>query len=79
ILSKGSVKTSNRHKKLEAKVEKVTKRNEAERIIQVSHELEEGNKLFQKHDNEGAMLKYEKALKLSVIRTWRFGITPGDT
>ncbi|KAH1124483.1 hypothetical protein AAZX31_06G063300 [Glycine max] len=25
---------------------------------------EEGNKLFQKKDHEGAMLKYEKALKL---------------
>ncbi|XP_076957420.1 protein PHOX1-like [Bidens hawaiensis] len=34
-------------------------------FIQMSHELkEEGNKLFQKRDNEGAMLKYEKALKL---------------
>lgn len=31
----------------------------------MSQELkEEGNKLFQKHDHEGAMLKYEKALKL---------------
>nr|GEU45222.1 hypothetical protein [Tanacetum cinerariifolium] len=34
-------------------------------FIQMSQELkEEGNKLFQKRDNEGAMLKYEKALKL---------------
>lgn len=34
-------------------------------FINMSQELkEEGNKLFQKHDHEGAMLKYEKALKL---------------
>ncbi|KAL8228643.1 hypothetical protein R6Q59_000553 [Mikania micrantha] len=34
-------------------------------FIQMSQELkEEGNKLFQKHDSEGAMLKYEKAVKL---------------
>lgn len=34
-------------------------------FINMSHELkEEGNKLFQKRDHEGAMLKYEKALKL---------------
>lgn len=34
-------------------------------FITMSQELkEEGNKLFQKHDHEGAMLKYEKALKL---------------
>ncbi|RDX98584.1 Protein PHOX1, partial [Mucuna pruriens] len=34
-------------------------------FINMSHELrEEGNKLFQKKDHEGAMLKYEKALKL---------------
>ena len=34
-------------------------------FINMSHELrEEGNKLFHKKDNEGAMLKYEKALKL---------------
>ncbi|PKI47091.1 protein PHOX1-like [Punica granatum] len=34
-------------------------------FISMSQELkEEGNKLFQKHDHEGAMLKYEKALKL---------------
>ncbi|KAJ4827233.1 Protein phox1 [Turnera subulata] len=34
-------------------------------FINMSQELkEEGNKLYQKHDHEGAMLKYEKALKL---------------
>ncbi|KAL5127495.1 Protein PHOX1 [Glycine soja] len=34
-------------------------------FINMSQELrEEGNKLFQKKDHEGAMLKYEKALKL---------------
>lgn len=34
-------------------------------FINMSQELkEEGNKLFQKRDNEGAMLKFEKALKL---------------
>ncbi|XP_021275984.1 protein PHOX1 [Herrania umbratica] len=34
-------------------------------FIAMSQELkEEGNKLFQKRDHEGAMLKYEKALKL---------------
>ena len=34
-------------------------------FIEMSQELkEEGNKLFQKRDHEGAMLKYEKALKL---------------
>ncbi|KAF5742036.1 hypothetical protein HS088_TW09G00075 [Tripterygium wilfordii] len=34
-------------------------------FISMSHELkEEGNKLFQKRDLEGAMLKYEKAIKL---------------
>ncbi|CBI21115.3 unnamed protein product, partial [Vitis vinifera] len=34
-------------------------------FITMSQELkEEGNKLFQKRDHEGAMLKYEKALKL---------------
>ncbi|KAL3844013.1 hypothetical protein ACJIZ3_001416 [Penstemon smallii] len=34
-------------------------------FINMSQELkEEGNKLFQKHDHEGAMLKYEKAVKL---------------
>ncbi|KAI4376878.1 hypothetical protein MLD38_014586 [Melastoma candidum] len=34
-------------------------------FITMSQELkEEGNRLFQKHDHEGAMLKYEKALKL---------------
>ncbi|KAK4747102.1 hypothetical protein SAY87_026139 [Trapa incisa] len=34
-------------------------------FISMSQELkEEGNRLFQKHDHEGAMLKYEKALKL---------------
>ncbi|KAB2619035.1 Protein MEMO1 [Pyrus ussuriensis x Pyrus communis] len=34
-------------------------------FINMSYELkEEGNKLYQKHDHEGAMLKYEKALKL---------------
>ncbi|XP_049378410.1 protein PHOX1-like [Solanum stenotomum] len=34
-------------------------------FITMSQELkEEGNKLFQKHDHEGSMLKYEKALNL---------------
>ncbi|QCD99352.1 protein PHOX1-like [Vigna unguiculata] len=34
-------------------------------FINMSQELrEEGNRLFQRKDNEGAMLKYEKALKL---------------
>ncbi|XP_042038970.1 protein PHOX1-like [Salvia splendens] len=34
-------------------------------FINMSQELkEEGNKLYQRHDHEGAMLKYEKALKL---------------
>ena len=34
-------------------------------FIAMSQELkEEGNKMFQKRDHEGAMLKYEKALKL---------------
>ncbi|KAI3687129.1 hypothetical protein L1987_80820 [Smallanthus sonchifolius] len=64
-------------KKLQAGGEKVMKQNnKAERsskqidedtavFIQMSQELkEEGNLLFQKCDNEGAMLKFEKALKL---------------
>lgn len=63
-------------KKLQAGIEKVVKQNKAERnskqvdedtavFIQMSQELkEEGNRLFQKRDSEGAMLKYEKALKL---------------
>ncbi|KAM0061539.1 putative PB1 domain, tetratricopeptide-like helical domain superfamily, protein PHOX1-4 [Helianthus debilis subsp. tardiflorus] len=63
-------------KKLDPVVEKLTKPNKAERsskhvdedtavFIQMSQELkEEGTRLFQKRDNEGAMLKYEKALKL---------------
>ncbi|MFS7996821.1 putative PB1 domain, tetratricopeptide-like helical domain superfamily [Helianthus anomalus] len=63
-------------KKLEPVVEKLTKPNKADRsskhvdedtavFIQMSQELkEEGNRLFQKRDNEGAMLTYEKALKL---------------
>lgn len=34
-------------------------------FISMSHELkDEGNKLFQKRDHEGAMLKYDKAIKL---------------
>ncbi|CAL1375005.1 unnamed protein product [Linum trigynum] len=34
-------------------------------FISMAQELkEEGNRLFQKHDHEGAMLKYEKAVKL---------------
>ncbi|XP_076951562.1 protein PHOX1-like [Bidens hawaiensis] len=34
-------------------------------FVQLAQELkEEGNKLFQKHDSEGAMLKYEKSVKL---------------
>ncbi|XP_055832133.1 protein PHOX1-like [Solanum dulcamara] len=34
-------------------------------FIKMSKELkEEGNRFFQKHDHEGAMLKYDKALKL---------------
>lgn len=34
-------------------------------FINMSQELkEEGNKLFQKRDHEGALLKYKKALKL---------------
>lgn len=38
---------------------------DAEVFISMSQELKnEGNKLFQKRDHEGAMLKYEKALKL---------------
>ncbi|KAH7546287.1 hypothetical protein FEM48_Zijuj01G0184400 [Ziziphus jujuba var. spinosa] len=38
---------------------------DAEVFISMSQELkDEGNKLFQKRDHEGAMLKYEKALKL---------------
>ncbi|KAK1407895.1 hypothetical protein QVD17_39522 [Tagetes erecta] len=64
-------------KKLQQVVaERVVRQNKAERsskqidedtavFIQMSQELkEEGNKLFQKRDNEGAMLTYEKALKL---------------
>lgn len=64
-------------KKKLAVVEKVSKQNKAaERsskqidedtavFIQMSQELkDEGNRLFQKRDNEGAMLTYEKALKL---------------
>ncbi|KAM0009351.1 putative tetratricopeptide-like helical domain superfamily, protein PHOX1-4 [Helianthus debilis subsp. tardiflorus] len=66
-------------KKLQSGVEKATKQNKtasSERasklidedtavFIQMAQELkEEGNKLFQKHDNEGAMLKYEKGVKL---------------
>lgn len=63
-------------KKLPSGAEKVTKQSKSDRVsklvdedtavfIQMSQELkEEGNKLFQKHDSEGAMLKYEKALKL---------------
>ncbi|KAL5699671.1 hypothetical protein ACHQM5_030542 [Ranunculus cassubicifolius] len=39
-------------------------------FIAMSHELkEEGNKLFQKRDHEGAMLKYEKALNLLPMNT----------
>uniref|UniRef100_A0A2P2L7X2 PB1 domain-containing protein n=1 Tax=Rhizophora mucronata TaxID=61149 RepID=A0A2P2L7X2_RHIMU len=38
---------------------------DTEVFISMSRELkEEGNKLFQKRDHEGAMLKYEKAIKL---------------
>ena len=38
---------------------------DTEVFIEMSQELkEEGNKLFQKRDHEGAMLKYEKAIKL---------------
>lgn len=38
---------------------------DTEVFITMSQEMkEEGNKLFQKRDHEGAMLKYEKALKL---------------
>ncbi|KAI3729999.1 hypothetical protein L6452_18674 [Arctium lappa] len=64
-------------KKFQSGVEKVMKQNKAaERsskkfdedtavFVQMSQELkEEGNRLFLKRDNEGAMLKYEKALKL---------------
>ncbi|KVH96506.1 protein PHOX1-like [Cynara cardunculus var. scolymus] len=63
-------------KMLQSGVEKVVKQNKAEKsskkfdedtavFIQMSQELkEEGNRLFLKRDNEGAMLKYEKALKL---------------
>ncbi|XP_024985689.1 protein PHOX1-like [Cynara cardunculus var. scolymus] len=66
-------------KKLLPRVEKVVKQNKSASsdrtskqidedtavFIRMSQEMkEEGNKLFQKHDNEGAMLKYEKALKL---------------
>ncbi|KAK1429644.1 hypothetical protein QVD17_11858 [Tagetes erecta] len=66
-------------KKFQSGVEKVTKQSKSVTsdrasklvdedtavFIQMSQELkEEGNKLFQKHDSEGAMLKYEKALKL---------------
>nr|XP_043607231.1 protein PHOX1-like [Erigeron canadensis] len=64
-------------KKLQSGIEKLIKQNKPpERsskqmdedtivFIQMSQELkEEGNKLFQKRDNEGAMLKYEKALNL---------------
>ncbi|KVI09900.1 protein PHOX1-like [Cynara cardunculus var. scolymus] len=63
-------------KKLQARAEEVIKQNKAERsskqidedtavLIQMSQELkEEGNRLFQKCDYEGAMLNYEKALKL---------------
>ncbi|KAF5773432.1 putative 43kDa postsynaptic protein [Helianthus annuus] len=66
-------------KKSQSGVEKPTKQNKtasSERasklidedtavFIQMAQELkEEGNKLFQKHDNEGAMLKYEKGVKL---------------
>ncbi|KAI7733979.1 hypothetical protein M8C21_001402 [Ambrosia artemisiifolia] len=68
--------TGNKKKLSEPVVDKVTKPNKPERsskhvdedtavFIQMSQELkEEGNKLFQKRDNEGAMLKYEKAVKL---------------
>ncbi|KAL6226227.1 hypothetical protein ACLB2K_000190 [Fragaria x ananassa] len=42
-----------------------TQDKDTEVFIAMSHELkDEGNKLFQKRDHEGAMLKYEKALKL---------------
>ncbi|XP_076919195.1 protein PHOX1-like [Bidens hawaiensis] len=63
-------------KKSQPAVDKPMKPNKPERsskqvdedtavFIQMSQELkEEGNRLFQKRDNEGAMLKYEKALKL---------------
>nr|XP_043614119.1 protein PHOX1-like [Erigeron canadensis]XP_043614120.1 protein PHOX1-like [Erigeron canadensis] len=65
-------------KKLQSSDEKVIKHNKTSSdrtsknvdedtavFIQMSQETkEEGNKLFQKHDYEGAMLKYEKALKL---------------
>ncbi|KAI7753792.1 hypothetical protein M8C21_022228 [Ambrosia artemisiifolia] len=66
-------------KKLQSGTEKKTKQNKSVSsdrssklidedtavFIQMAQELkEEGNKLFQKHDSEGAMLKYEKAVKL---------------
>ncbi|KAK9079507.1 hypothetical protein SSX86_001179 [Deinandra increscens subsp. villosa] len=66
-------------KRLQSGVEKVIKQSKSassERssklvdedtavFIQMSQEIrEEGNKLFQKHDSEGAILKYEKAVKL---------------
>ncbi|XP_071701936.1 protein PHOX1-like [Rutidosis leptorrhynchoides] len=63
--------------KVQSGVDKVTKHNnKTERsskqidedtvvFVQMSQELkEEGNRLFHKRDHEGAMLKYEKALKL---------------
>ncbi|KAM5548061.1 hypothetical protein ABKV19_002159 [Rosa sericea] len=42
-----------------------TQDKDTEVFIAMAHELkDEGNKLFQKRDHEGAMLKYEKALRL---------------
>lgn len=72
-------KPTGKKKSQSAVAEKVTKQNKSNSydrtskqidedtavFIQMSQEIkEEGNKLFQKHDYEGAMLKYEKALKL---------------
>lgn len=60
-------------KKLQTSEEKVIKQNKISKnvdedtvvFIQMSQEMkEEGNKLFKKHDYEGAMLKYEKGLNL---------------
>ncbi|PIA28968.1 hypothetical protein AQUCO_06400026v1 [Aquilegia coerulea] len=64
--------TNNNNKKNKKKIdgEKSKQNNKSfdadmEIFISMSNELkEEGNKLFQKRDHEGAMLKYEKALQL---------------
>lgn len=70
-VAKKKIHIGSKHNDGNVKQSKVSDRNlkafdeDTAVFINMSQELkEEGNKLFQKRDHEGAMLKYEKALKL---------------